>query len=237
MRNLFFDAEYQPVARELRERITGVADYHDAPAHGQRRQQRPFWRAGAESPARSALPGGGESGRQDSSRAAARGGEQELSLCDKAILLASEPPGRMANNLWTITATMTTLPKSTIGTGAASPSGYYRYWNSWRWMTARRDPRFLICAAAPGSAKALAARDYKVTGVDGSEQMLRLARQNAPKASFHCADARSFDLSTNFALVLSTYDSLNHLLTLEDLASVFRNVFRHLQSGASSSST
>ena len=88
-----------------------------------------------------------------------------------------------------------------------------------------------LCCGTEQLAKALAARDYKVTGVDGSEQMLRLARQNAPNASFHCADARSFNLSTNFALVLSTYDSLNHLLTLEDLASVFRNVFRHLQSG------
>ena len=86
-----------------------------------------------------------------------------------------------------------------------------------------------LCCGTGQLAKALAARDYIVTGVDGSEKMLRHARQNAPSAEFYCADARSFDLPTNFALVLSTYDSLNHLLTLEDLATVFRNVYRHLQ--------
>ncbi len=86
-----------------------------------------------------------------------------------------------------------------------------------------------LCCGTGQLAKELAARDYKVTGVDGSEKMLRHARQNAPNAKFNCADARSFGLPTNFALVLSTYDSLNHLLTLEDLANVFRNVYRHLQ--------
>lgn len=93
-----------------------------------------------------------------------------------------------------------------------------------------------LCCGTGQLAEELTARGYKVTGVDGSEKMLRHARQNAPNANFYCADARSFDLSTNFAIVLSTYDSLNHLLTLEDLASVFRNVYRHLQPGASLSS-
>ena len=88
-----------------------------------------------------------------------------------------------------------------------------------------------LCCGTGQLAKELVARHYEVTGVDGSEKMLRHARQNAPNANFYCADARSFDLPTDFAVVLSTYDSLNHLLTLEDLATVFRNVYRHLQSG------
>lgn len=90
-----------------------------------------------------------------------------------------------------------------------------------------------LCCGTGQLAKALAARGYRVTGVDGSEQMLRYARRNAPIAKFYCADARSFDLPNEFAVVLSTYDSLNHLLALEDLASVFGNVYRHLQAGGS----
>ena len=86
-----------------------------------------------------------------------------------------------------------------------------------------------LCCGTGQLAKELTARGYRVIGVDGSEQMLRYARQNAPRADFYCADARSFDLPTDFAVVLSAYDSLNHLLTLEDLATVFRNVYRHLR--------
>ncbi len=88
-----------------------------------------------------------------------------------------------------------------------------------------------LCCGTGQLAKELATCGYTATGVDGSEKMLRHARQNAPNANFYCADARSFSLPTDFAVVLSTYDSLNHLLTLEDLATVFHNVYRHLQSG------
>lgn len=88
-----------------------------------------------------------------------------------------------------------------------------------------------LCCGTGQLAKALATRGYRVTGVDGSEQILGYARQNAPNANFYCADARSFDLAKEFAVVLSTYDSLNHLLALEDLAAAFRNVHRHLQAG------
>lgn len=88
-----------------------------------------------------------------------------------------------------------------------------------------------LCCGSGQLANELASRGYLVTGVDGSEQMLRYARQNAPEATFYCADARSFDLASDFAVVFSTYDSFNHLLTLEDLASVFGKVYRHLRAG------
>lgn len=88
-----------------------------------------------------------------------------------------------------------------------------------------------LCCGTGQLAGELTARGYTVTGVDGSEQMLKHACQNAPDANFVCSDARAFDLQADFAMAFSTYDSLNHLLTLDDLALVFRSVFRHLQAG------
>ncbi|MCY3781666.1 MAG: class I SAM-dependent methyltransferase [Chloroflexi bacterium] len=88
-----------------------------------------------------------------------------------------------------------------------------------------------LCCGTGQLARELTGRGYKVTGVDGSEQMLQYARLNAPKARFSNADARFFQLPVDFALVFSTYDSLNHLLTLDDLAKVFRSVYNHLQTG------
>jgi hypothetical protein len=54
--------------------------------------------------------------------------------------------------------------------------------------------------------------------------MIRFARQNAPHASFIVADARRFELPRRFGAVVSTGDSMNHMVTADDLAMVFRNV-------------
>ena len=88
-----------------------------------------------------------------------------------------------------------------------------------------------LCCGTGQLAYALTERGYKVAGVDGSKQMLNYARINAPKATFHCADVRCFELPTKFAISFSTYDSLNHLLTHKDLENVFRNVYRQLETG------
>lgn len=88
-----------------------------------------------------------------------------------------------------------------------------------------------LCCGTGQLAQALTERGYMVAGVDGSEQMLNYARINAPQASFHCADVRYFELPTKFDVVFSTYDSLNHMLTLDDLGNVFRNVRRQLETG------
>jgi hypothetical protein len=54
--------------------------------------------------------------------------------------------------------------------------------------------------------------------------MLRLARRNAPRAQFVAADARCFSLAISQCAVLSTFNSLAHFLTLEELGAVFANV-------------
>lgn len=69
-----------------------------------------------------------------------------------------------------------------------------------------------------------------VTGIDGSAQMIEYARQNAPDAAFIVDDARYFNINEQFQYVISTGDSLNHILKLDELKSVFRNVYSVLHS-------
>lgn len=88
-----------------------------------------------------------------------------------------------------------------------------------------------LCCGTGQLAQALTERGYKVAGVDDSEQMLNYARINAPKASFQCADVRYFELPTKFDIAFSTYDSLNHLLTHDDLEKAFDHVYRQLETG------
>jgi len=88
-----------------------------------------------------------------------------------------------------------------------------------------------LCCGAGQLAQVLVARGYRVTGIDSSEEMLHFARENAPSARFIPADARSFKLTGAQHAVLSTFDSLNHIMTLEDLLSVFRHVYAVLRKG------
>lgn len=88
-----------------------------------------------------------------------------------------------------------------------------------------------LCCGTGRIAAALAERGFRVTGIDGSEEMLRLARGNAPTAEFIAADARAFDLPASFDGVVSLFDSLNHILSAADLAQVFRNVHAALVEG------
>lgn len=72
---------------------------------------------------------------------------------------------------------------------------------------------------------------YKVTGLDGSEDMLKYARENAPNAEYLLEDARDFDTANKFDAVFSTSASLNHIESLDDLGKVFQNVRDAMRDG------
>jgi len=88
-----------------------------------------------------------------------------------------------------------------------------------------------LCCGTGQLAHLLTDRGYNVTGLDGSQEMLRFARKNAPAAQFIQADARSFKLPDIYQVVISTFDSLNHITEISELAAVFCNVHATLQPG------
>ena len=90
-----------------------------------------------------------------------------------------------------------------------------------------------VCCGTGRLAALLGERGYLVTGVDASREMIRHARRNAPSAEFHVADAGQFQLPGRFDAAVSTFDSLNHLLTREALEAAFRHTAAALEPGAS----
>lgn len=88
-----------------------------------------------------------------------------------------------------------------------------------------------LCCGTGQLAGTLTALGYRVTGVDGSAEMLRFARENAPGARLIHADARSFSLPSPADAAVSVFDSLNHVMSLPDLTAVFRNVHAALVPG------
>jgi SAM-dependent methyltransferase len=73
-------------------------------------------------------------------------------------------------------------------------------------------------------------RGYRVVGIDLSPAMLDWARRNAARfladgqAKFLEGDAADFKLDERFGLVVSTFDTLNHLPDVESLRACFRCV-------------
>jgi SAM-dependent methyltransferase len=81
-----------------------------------------------------------------------------------------------------------------------------------------------LCCGTGQLAQVLAQRGYQVTGIDGSEEMIRYARINASAVELIVEDARSFHLPEIYHAVVSVYDSLNHIMSMEELSLVFQNV-------------
>lgn len=95
-----------------------------------------------------------------------------------------------------------------------------------------QDARILdVCCGTGQLARALIERGYRITGIDGSEEMIRFARENAPEGEFIVEDGRYFRLPDRYDAVVSTFDSLNHVMSLEDLRKVFHNVYEALVDG------
>ncbi len=88
-----------------------------------------------------------------------------------------------------------------------------------------------LCCGTGQVTQWLSQEGYKVTGLDGSRRMLEYAQKNAPEATFHCRDMRDFKIINMFHAALSTYDSLNHVASLQELTSVFNNVYGALRTG------
>jgi SAM-dependent methyltransferase len=82
-----------------------------------------------------------------------------------------------------------------------------------------------LCCGTGQLVQQLLLRGYQVTGLDTSEEMLHYARQNAPDGKFILEDARLFQLPPTYHAVVSTSVGLNHMMSFEELKSVFQNVY------------
>lgn len=86
-----------------------------------------------------------------------------------------------------------------------------------------------LCCGSGRLAARLAEAGFRASGIDGSSELLKRARAHAPQAEFTASDARTFTIIEKFDLVLSTYDSINHIPDLAQLGTVFNNVYSALR--------
>lgn len=80
-------------------------------------------------------------------------------------------------------------------------------------------------------AQNLVSNGYRVVGIDISPGMISAARRRLPEGDFRVADARTACFQEKFDAVISLFDTLNHILSLEEMLSVFRNIHSVLMHG------
>ncbi|MCK4723350.1 MAG: class I SAM-dependent methyltransferase, partial [Dehalococcoidia bacterium] len=73
-------------------------------------------------------------------------------------------------------------------------------------------------------------KHFNVTGVDASGAMLELARQLNPEVTYSVGDMRTMWLEKTFDAV-TIFDSINYMLTMEDLRAAFVTAYKHLKPG------
>jgi SAM-dependent methyltransferase len=73
-------------------------------------------------------------------------------------------------------------------------------------------------------------KHFKVTGIDVSEDMLELAKRLNPEVTYHLDDMKTARLSKTFDAV-TIFDSINYMLTREELSAAFTTAFEHLKAG------
>lgn len=121
---------------------------------------------------------------------------------------------------------------------------YDRYWTEpfhrvafpvvKRVLLARLEPGASIVDVGCGSgflARLLTKHGFRVTGIDLSPEMVAHARSGVPEAEFHVGDARHFALPGPFDAAVSTFDTLNHILSPADLGLVLGNIAGSLAPG------
>lgn len=100
------------------------------------------------------------------------------------------------------------------------------------WTEATEPVTLLDVACGTGLHASHLSDYFRVTGVDLSESMLKVAKQRVPKADFHVGDMRDFNLGHwRYDVVTCLFSAIGHMPTLEDLQDAVSCMAVHLRAG------
>jgi ubiquinone/menaquinone biosynthesis C-methylase UbiE len=86
----------------------------------------------------------------------------------------------------------------------------------------------LELACGTGEILKYLAKNYKVSGLDASQNMLAIAKKKVSQAKYYLQDMTNFKIDEKFDVILCVFDSINHLLKFSDWKKLFINVEKHL---------
>ena len=88
-----------------------------------------------------------------------------------------------------------------------------------------------VCCGSGHVTKELVERGYRITGIDSSGALIAIARRHLPGVDLRVQDARTMRFEIQYDAAISTFDSLNHIMSLGELYDVFAAVSHALNRG------
>ena len=73
-------------------------------------------------------------------------------------------------------------------------------------------------------------KKFKITAIDFSKTILKIAKKRNPKIKYKQGDMRKFDLKRKFDVVMS-FDAMMYNLNYKDLRATIKNLVKHLADG------
>lgn len=73
-------------------------------------------------------------------------------------------------------------------------------------------------------------KNFRITGIDFSETILKLAKKRNPEVVYERGDMRNLDLNRKFDVVMS-FDAMMYNLSYEDLRATIKSLAKHLAKG------
>jgi ubiquinone/menaquinone biosynthesis C-methylase UbiE len=94
-----------------------------------------------------------------------------------------------------------------------------------------RGRELLDVPCGTGNHAALLKDDFSITGMDKSNDMLKIARKKVKGAEFLKGDMEGMDLRRRFDLIICMFGSINYSVTYEELERVLKRFRKHLKKG------
>lgn len=92
----------------------------------------------------------------------------------------------------------------------------------------RKELRILELGCGTGTILKTFPKSYQLYGLDIAKDMIAIAKQKVPHATFVVGDMTNFSLPQKFDVVLCVFDSINHLTHFTQWKKVFRLAAKHL---------
>lgn len=89
----------------------------------------------------------------------------------------------------------------------------------------------LEIACGTGAYLAYLQNTYQVSGLDFSQEMLKVARKKFPQLPFYRGNMIDFSLDTHFDIIICMYGSIGFVKTSSNLKLTLKNMVRHLLPG------
>lgn len=96
-------------------------------------------------------------------------------------------------------------------------------------ISPKKKLKMLDLACGTGKLHEYFDKRFEITGVDLSSEMLNLAKEKHPQNKYIKADVKRYFSNEKFDIVTFNYDSINHLLTLEEWVATFESSVQNLK--------